>query len=200
VDFEYTVVSAAGAQAEAWLKNAPPDTAMETVGRERLLSLPMVGQEGIESLKQELLTRPRTVLWDSSLTFALDDRFKPLFGFAEAIPTQMLLALQKNSELRPLFNFHLLDMIQSGVAARLTHRWLKEAAPPDTSERIFVEEARPLGYDNLFFPSAVLTVGAVAALILAAVEFAKRKSVLVQPGLQNGRPTSTFMGQRRNSL
>jgi len=96
-------------------------------------------------------------------------------GFKEAIPTQMLLALQKDSELAPLFNFHLQDLIQSGLAARLAHQWLKAAAPPDATERIFSEEARALGYDNLFFPSAVLSFGVAFALALVAAEYFRRK-------------------------
>lgn len=49
----------------------------------------------------------------------------------------------------------------------------------DRSGRIFVEPSAPLGYDNLFFPAAVLAAGVAAALAFSILE-SLRKSMRFQ--------------------
>jgi len=93
-----------------------------------------------------------------------------LESFTDAIPTQISLAFAKDSEFADCFNYHLLALKQSGEVDKVKHFWLKDNSPEDYSHRIFLDQAEPLSYNNLFFPSAVLALGCLAAAFLAVVE------------------------------
>jgi len=82
----------------------------------------------------------------------------------------MVFALQKDSELRAAFNYHLTSLHQAGVNNRLSHNWLEEGRPSDMSDRIFIDEASVLGYDNLFFPALIVSFGSASAIGLLILE------------------------------
>jgi len=44
-------------------------------------------------------------------------------------------------------------------------RWTQESQPPDSSDRIFVDDASPLGVENLLFPIMLLVMGGVFAIV-----------------------------------
>jgi len=74
MNFDYSVMVTAGTQGEAWLKRAPPSSAMDKVARTRMISVSVAGQEGIEGQKRRMEEDRKLLLWDSALTFALDNR------------------------------------------------------------------------------------------------------------------------------
>ncbi len=47
---------------------------------------------------------------------------------------------------------------------------MQDGSPPDNSPRIFSPPASALGYDNMFFPSGLLTIGMAAAAAAMAAE------------------------------
>ena len=83
---------------------------------------------------------------------------------------QIAFALQKDSELKPLLDFHLIKLVQSGIFYQLKSKWLGERKPPDWSGRIFSDDPAALGFDNLFFPAAVLAAGLAAGCLGACLE------------------------------
>ncbi len=87
------------------------------------------------------------------------------------------LAFQPNSELRPLFDYHLIKLDQSGLRKKLLSKWgLSESAGGSSSSgEEGGEEASVLGYDNILFLFMVLGFGIAAAAVLAAAERARRR-------------------------
>ena len=86
------------------------------------------------------------------------------------------LAFQPNSELRPLFDYHLIKLDQSGLRKKLLSKWgLSESAGGSSSGEEGGEEASVLGYDNILFLFMVLGFGMAAAAVLAAAERARRR-------------------------
>ena len=74
-----------------------------------------------------------------------------LYDFEEALKGQMSIALQKDSELSDLIDYHLLKLRQSGILEALKLKWLDGREAGDWSGRIFRgEEPGGVGADNLF--------------------------------------------------
>ncbi len=94
----------------------------------------------------------------------------------------MSIALQKDSELRDLIDYHLLKLRQSGILEALRLKWLDGREAGDWSGRIFRgEEPGGVGADNLFFPGSVMSLGiALGSVFLAAEALAKLGRCLVQ--------------------
>jgi len=76
--------------------------------------------------------------------------------------------VKKGSEFKGLFNYNLLKLRTSGLLHFLELKWFQARRPQ--SLRVNSEDSSALGYDNLFFPSAALVLGAALALLLAASE------------------------------
>ena len=53
-------------------------------------------------------------------------------------------AFQHNSELAPLFSFHLTRLKESGLIPKVLDEWLAEGKPKETEDRIFVEDPKSL--------------------------------------------------------
>ncbi len=75
-------------------------------------------------------------------------------------------------------------MKQSGSLEKVGHKWLFDGKPNDGSSRIFMEEARRIGYENLFFPSSFLAGGICMSLFLVYCEVVRKK-------VQKGRTVAT---------
>ncbi len=121
-------------------------------------------------LTELMLLDPTNVVYESAYTFLGDDRIKPLLDFQEMIPAHLGFGLQKDSEFKALFDHHFVRLKQSGLLHQLHRKWLEGDAPADISGRIFTQDAFPLGYDNLFFPSFVIAMGVAAAAVMLLAE------------------------------
>ena len=75
------------------------------------------------------------------------------------------LAFQKGSEFKGVINYHLMKMKEAGIFDRINLDYLPE--PPLI---IGTGEGNPLGYDNLIFPTIVLSFGGFGALIIMVLE------------------------------
>ncbi len=86
--------------------------------------------------------------------------------------SQIAFGLQKNSELRPLLDHHILKLIESGAVSHLRHKWLRRRAPKleRREEKEEGEGALALGYDNLMFPALALLAGIAGGLVSVAAE------------------------------
>ena len=93
------------------------------------------------------------------------------------------MALPKDSEFLGLFNYHLIQMYQSGVLEFINHDFLHQRKPQGANWG-YGEDASALGYENLFFPSAILSIGVVAALFITVAEkISSRGIVLLYSGI-----------------
>ena len=75
----------------------------------------------------------------------------------------------KDSELTPLFSYHIAKMKQSGVIRRITHKWLGrtqfEKYEGDGQMMAF-----PLGYENVLLLYLLLVSGVVVGLVIGCFE------------------------------
>ncbi len=147
------------------LREAGPDTAMSKVN---------VYFEQGDHLYDMVADNPKMVLYSSFLDSMESPEVVPVVDFEERVPSQMTIGLQKDSELLELFNYNILKMYQSGLHAQILYKWLREGKPKDDTHRIFIEDAIPVEYDNVIFPSLLLLAGIVVALCLVLIECCKK--------------------------
>ena len=108
------------------------------------------------------LSRPRTLMWDMSL---LADKRMRALNILDSSISPGAFAYQKDSEFRGLFDYHLMKMKESGILDLINTDHLPE--PPLV---IGMTGANSLGYDNLIFPTIVLSFGGFGALIITVLE------------------------------
>ncbi len=129
-------------------------------------------------LKFHLLETPK-VLFASVFALITDPYVIPLRHFEDAVPSHLAFGLQLDSEFGSMFNHYLSVLSQSGLLAKISKRWL-EREPRDETNQIFVPDASPLDFENLYFPGTMISVGLIAALAFLLVELvAKRVSKLL---------------------
>ena len=75
------------------------------------------------------------------------------------------------SELREVFNYHLLNLMEHGILKQIYSR------RPDAcrNDEFCIAEAATLGFENLLFPISLLTMGMTAAVMLTAFEAMQTK-------------------------
>ena len=82
-------------------------------------------------------------------------------------------AFQRDSELAPLFNYHLDKMQQTGVIDRLHHKFVGDSNNGETeAEDIEVQDFDGLGYEKVTFPFLALLSGLIVACLLLGLETA----------------------------
>ena len=83
----------------------------------------------------------------------------------DEVVSPLAIAFQEESELRELFNHHLLKMIESGVVKAITKKWL--FLPDEVFE---LHDPAVLGFNNVAFPFLVLLFWIVCSLVLSLIE------------------------------
>ncbi len=164
LDTGYKVYSNEGASSYSALKNAKPGSIMSKIYNR------VLGHIHAEDFTRQQLENPSKAAYFGSEFIVLEyKRFLFLRNFDDSLSTQLAFGLRKNSEFREIFDYHLIKFRQSGMLELLEHKWLDAEKPDDWSHRIFQEDAIPLGYENLFFPTAIMLGGvSVGMLILCA--------------------------------
>ena len=84
----------------------------------------------------------------------------------------LTLALQKDSEFLPAFNYNLLKQFEHGLIRRNYRHWYPEHF---TNEQFSMSEPYPLAANNVMFLFVLLAVGIPISIAIAIVEFALHK-------------------------
>ncbi len=95
---------------------------------------------------------------------------------SDSVPTYVAFGFQPNSELLPFFNHQIQRLLENGVIAKVRRDW----APRPEMDFGGDGESPSLGYANLAFLFAVLTVGVIGAGIATFVEAIKRRPTLLR--------------------
>ncbi len=172
VEQGYRVVTLSGAKQVTEFQTATPGSGREAVYLKLMKGKPDALLPDWPSLKEALLSDPRTAMEFSEFAFGNDRRFLPLTWLDEVQVDLLAFALQKDSELLPLFDHNMFRLHQSGTLDFFKEKWVRARVPDLVCDLRFVEDASALGYVNLIFPSLVLSCGCVAApavLLLEAV-------------------------------
>ncbi len=123
-----------------------------------------------EFVKQQLASPSRAAYFGSEFVVHEYKNFLFLRNFEDSTSTQLAFGLQKDSEFRKLFDYHIVKLQQSGMLKLLTHKWFSEEKPEDLSGRIFQDAPMPLGYENLFFPIIIILIGTIGGIITLGIE------------------------------
>jgi len=123
------------------------------------------------SCRVELLQEnAKGAIFESSLTFAHQQGVKIWTTLNGAHSYQLAIALAKDSDLTSLFNYNLIKIYQSGTIERLKYKWMQDSIPGDMSNRIFPDEAVPIGYLNVLFPTVLFAAGTLLCLVFGLLE------------------------------
>ena len=115
-----------------------------------------------QELIDKTLSESKTLMWDMSL---LADKRMRALNILDSSISPGAFAFQKGSEFQGIFEYHLMKIREAGILDRINLDYMPE--PPLV---IGTGEGIPLGYDNLIFPTIVLSFGGFGALIIMVLE------------------------------
>ena len=81
-----------------------------------------------------------------------------------------------------IFNYHLVKISESGLLKKLINKWIEDGALPSAPGLAPAASAEALGFDNLLFPSLVISLGAMGAVAVVAAEYVMGKTNKGLPG------------------
>ena len=161
---DYQVVTLQESAWEDLLKLAPLGTSRRRYYDAKMRDVPSSRLKTQQDMIEVTLSEPKTLIWETSLYFAEDNRLRAL-NILDSSMSLGPFAYQKGSEFHGIFDYHLMKMKQSGILDKVKSIYL-----PDPPLTIGISEANQLGYDNLMFPGIVITFGIIGALIILLVE------------------------------
>ncbi len=133
------------------------------------MNLPVEHYDTSYEVAGNVLDHENKAAYTSNL-FAHERRgLEAVMDFEGRSPLQVGIGLQKGSELEGILNYHILDMLQSGLVRKMFQKWILKK-PRDNSLRIFVEEAEVIELESLYFPASFLGLGIVIGCLQALAE------------------------------
>ncbi len=164
IDLDYTLIYSIGSMQESVLKNSEKTSpAMYMVYKKH--SMGITDFNG--NLEEALKSNNKYVAFDAISMYM---NCAPLYHFQGARSTQVAFGLQKGSDLTGLISYHILNLHRTGVMSKLVFKWQEVSRPEDYSNRIFIPDALPLGYDNLVFLVIILVIGILLSCLMAILE------------------------------
>ena len=155
---------------EEWeeLAEAPSGSAMKEVATNHIIHL-FHDEEEDEALEGFFDGQygDRVLLYGVHDPYSDDEFEKQLIGLdiEEATTKYASIALQKDSEFKEIFNYHIMKLFEMGVVDRLRRKYLFRH-----DEDYGLLDAVSLGYENLFFPFGIMAMGVVIAGLSMAGE------------------------------
>ena len=147
------------------------------------------GTNPVELILSEMSTQTKVLNFGSSLSFVGRRDFNPL-DIKEASRQMAAFGLQKGSEYTEIFNYNIQKMDEAGILDSLAQEHFSRGS---TSLATGVEEAVPLGYDNVLFPCLVLVCGCGLSLLIFGGEIIGR--VLKKPKIVHGARTAWLLDE-----
>ncbi len=167
IDNEITIFLPKGTVMDQYFAEAQEGTARYIVNKNHL------NRDAIKSTPEaaeEIESNPKSAYFESIIDFIQYEHVTPLLDFDGGINAAIGIGLQKNSELKAAFDYHIIQMRQSGLLQEMYNEHIQLDKPGDMSDRIFQDDILILGFDNLFLPANIMTVGVISALVILACE------------------------------
>ena len=133
-------------------------------GLDLVIVQPSQGTSDAELLINKMSQESKTLIFQSSLSFFGRSDFYPM-SIKEAVTKLVAFGLQQDSEYRQLFNYNLQKLHDAGILDYLARMYM-----PTQGSLGAIEEAVPLGYDNVLFPSLVMFTGIFSSLLIVCFE------------------------------
>ena len=165
---DYTVNTGKGTTTEDRFIQSPKNTPMGQIYEKRLKLQKMDGQYMIRLLN--LVRSGGNVIFEAIYAFLGEEDLKVVMDFEEKLTTQLGFGLKKDSELKALFNYHIVKMRSTGFLSKRRKKWIEGNVPHDYAHRIFVQDPLVLGFDNLFFLVFLLVSGIIFSIIICLAE------------------------------
>ncbi len=119
-----------------------------------------------EGAKEYMVGHQKTLWFGIDLYTAFDERTRSL-QITDGYTTPLGFGLQKDSEFKEVFNFHLQQMDESGVKQQIVRKWRYVA-----NRQFGMKDPPTLGFDVVLFPFVTVALGAAAAILVLALESA----------------------------
>ncbi len=171
LDEGYKVAVGEGTAMEAFFNSAPDDSPTGKVRDSRLKVNPYNWDPGYsDKMIQYINSNYLVSIYEPVFAYANRKEVKVLHEFREKMTSYVGFGLQKDSELKSVFDYHLIRLRESGFMSKIKKKWIGNDLPEDMTHRIYVKEPLVLGFDNLFFPSTVILIGIIGASVLSICE------------------------------
>ncbi len=174
LELDYQVVVVPGMKQVTDLETAPEGSGRRVVYEKTIKNNPDAYYPSFEAVKELLLTTPRTAWYSSAVAFKDDQRILKLTGMVDAYVARAGFAFQMNSEFLSMFNYQMIRMYQSGVHKFLLKKSSGFRIPDDTCGCPSIGSVSALGYDNLLFPTLILSSGMIMACLLMVSEVLRK--------------------------
>ncbi len=183
-----------GTSASTAFKNSKPGSYMKMV-YDRMIAEDPNNFElySMSLIMKRVLANPSNVYFGSTVASVGDSRIH-IRQIEETITSQSALGFPSNSEIQPLFNFHLQQMYDTGLLKVLCTRWTTEGV--DSLEAVQEQQASILDYNNLFFPFAIVVGGGAVSVILLILEWFHKRMRITRNNISSrsvGRPRTKSM-------
>ncbi len=167
---QYKITILQGSRADTFFKNAKEGTSVHEVNKNHLDRMKLYSMT-IDEVVTLLNLNPKSGFFLSTFFFLNhQDEVKAVMDFAGRDDKPLHISLQKDSELKAAFDYHILKMRRSGLLERLRNKWIEGAKPKDRSDRIFEQDIVVLSFENLFLPASIMAWGIISALVIATIE------------------------------
>lgn len=168
-------VTLKGSSIETQLQEAPPDSPLYEIYHEDMLDNPDAFHDSFPSLLNAILSDGTKAMFGPVLAISYSFDELIALNLPDSFKSIVAMGLQKDSEFTKLFDYHILKMKQSGIMDYIHDKWFDKSMASLNNGDVLV--AYPLNYDNLLFPSLLLSLGVLLALALAVLEFLTSKLV-----------------------
>ena len=170
LDQGYRFIVTPNSSDQQTLKSAKPGSAMHTAYYEHVLKDPGFSfiwdvDEAIEVIK----TVEKTVYFTHNIVFQGATDLITVDTMQDRAIGYLAVGLQKDSEFKSLFDYHLLRLMQNSVLDKEIRKYLKEDRP-DASSKLSMSEAEALGPESVIFLTGLLCCGLAASVVLGVIE------------------------------
>ena len=165
---------------EGFLSRARPGTAKNKVYRTQYERVPFSADD--EQILQMVADEEKTLYYANPSSLIGHDRLTPsqkalrnqLFALKmdDAIYGLSAHALKKDSEFLQLFNHYILKAVESGCFNRLHRKYFIDL---NTKENFEMNEAQPLGIENVMFCFICLSIGILVSFFKVMLELMMKK-------------------------
>ena len=153
------------------MKTAKPGTAMHTAYCDHMLKDPGFSLNpdfDVDKALATIKTSDKAVLF-GMITMLDNPDFIILDRMEDRLIGYLAVGLQKNSEFKEVFDFHLLNIMQTAVMDKEIRKYM-EGNRPDASVQRGVSEAEALGPESLMFLQLLMIWGIVTAILVGVLE------------------------------
>ncbi len=153
---------------------AKPESAADKIYRSAIFVRPPPGFS-IASVAEQVRVRDLDPSGRAIIVYSNsgnDERTITVRHFQEKVPNALTIGFRKGSDLKPLFDYQIIKMRNSGLLDKIANDNSDRQAEEASCD--FGDGLAPVGMDGLYLPLALIGVGALLGACLAVMEVGER--------------------------